>query len=150
MSFALGQTISASDLNGLWTTSLAALKLDNQEKPGVYWHQFQFININSTTEVHRRTGTLILPDDCYIEDVCVTSGEMVGTLTVAITSETLLEDITLTGTVAAGFSQVARYNGPYHVLLRGSEVTITASTTDASGSQVVHVGVGLQTYRRRY
>lgn len=145
-----GSVIQASDLNDVWTDALALIQEDNDEVPGVYWHQWRFQNLTSGTASHRRTGTLILPDDSLIENVAVTAGEMSGTLRVVISGANLLETITVTGSVSAGFSKLSRYTGPRQVLLRGSEITVTVSTTDSSGVQVAQVGLGLRSVRRRY
>jgi len=149
-----GSTILASDVSTAYDTALAQARAAHAELPSLVWWTLQYRDVNSTTNLWRRSTTLIMPDDMLIEELAVQSGDMAGTVTVTLTSPSMIEAITLTGVVTSpGISKLTRYfadsTKPQQVLLKGSQVTLTVATTDAGGTQTVSVSLGLVSYRRR-
>lgn len=155
MSIVDGSAILAADLNTAYDAALALAQAANAEAPSAAYFQLQYRDINSGTDPLLSQSSFVMPDDMFIDEVSVQTGDMAGTVTVMISSTLIIEPIVITGTVTSpGVSKLPRYfsdpTKPQQILLRNSLVTVTAATTDAPGTQTICVGIGLVGYRRRY
>lgn len=155
MTIAQNSLIEIADLNATFTSSLTLLKADAAIVPAVYWTNLNFNGITDVTSLIRRTRKFILPDDHFLCELAVTAGEHAGTITVTIDNGALIESISLSEVVTSpGYDPfTTRYytntTKPAQLLLRGSELTVTVSTTDTSSSSTVQVAIGLQSVWRR-
>lgn len=156
-----GYEIDANDLVTVLSTPLNTIQSDNAALPTVVWLNLSFANLVASTDSTWRTRRIPLPDDYYLAELAVTTGEHTGTVTVTADSGVMIEPAVCTGTVAApGVSKLARYYGydpfvvksntnPVQLLLRGSVLEITAETTATASPSQIAVAVGLMHTRRR-
>jgi hypothetical protein len=154
MTIANGNTIEIADLNSAYTTILSNLQADNATLPANFWLNFQFSNLTSSVTSPWNVRKVVLPDDYILTEVCITSGEHSGTLTVTVDNGAMIETISISEAVTSpGFDEVTRYysdtNKPVQLLLKGSELTVTCSTTSGSSGSTIQVSVGLLSEWRR-
>lgn len=154
MSIVDGQVQAIADLNAVYTATMVATQARAAEKPAVYWACFDYRGLTSATDVAARTSSIVMPDDAFLEELCLETCDQVGTVTATVTSDAgLLATLSVSGTVGAGYDKAGRYYAtsgrPEHLLLRGSTITLVVSTTDAAGTQNLTVLLGLAAARRR-
>lgn len=154
MTIADGSTILSSDVNAAFTATMAAAQARAADKLAVHYVALDWRNLIAGTGLAQRTCTLVLPDDCWLEEVAATTVDQVGTVTVTITGASMLASpITLSKITIAGTDKLARYfadaTKPQELLLRGSTITVVVSTTDAAGTQRLDVLLGFAVPRRR-
>lgn len=146
-------TILKSDLDSAYTSLLTNLRSDANTKPATFWVNLNFNNIISTTSSTVSTRNIPIRDNYFLRELCVTTGLHSGTVTVAIDNGALIEEISVDGYVNGGSTnKVERYFSdphPLQVLLRGSSIAVTVTTTDTSPTSSVQVALGFRSYWRR-
>ena len=152
MTISNGQTITISDLNASLAASLALLRSANSMQAAVYWLNFNFPGLVASTSSAFTTRNVVLPDDYILEEVCITAGDHTGTITVTIDNGAMIEPISMSGAASSGYTSLARYyvsDKPTQLLLKGSELTITCTTTATNATNNVQVAIGLVAELRR-
>lgn len=154
MTIANGNPQLSVDVNAVFAGAMAAARARAGEKPAVYWACFDYRNLVAGTLLAARTSTIVLPDDAFLEELCLETCDQFGDVAATVTSDaTLLAAISVGATTGSGYGKAARYYAtpgrPEHLLLRGSTITLVVSTTDAAGTQNLTVMLGLAAARRR-
>lgn len=151
MTISNGSTIAVADLNAVSSSSLTSLQADNAAVPAVYWMNLNFNALTSSTPTIARTRNVVMPDNYLLREIVLAAGEHSGTITLTIDNGALIETISMAGVMSSGFVEATRYyvSKPIQVFLKGSIVTVTASTTATGATSTVQVALGFDTEWRR-
>lgn len=157
MTISNGSPILATDVGASFTPTLALQVAEAAKKQAVYYVYLDWRNLLAGTAVAARTSTIVVPDDCYLEEIAVQTVDLIGALTVALTGANLIQAISVTGVGAATAANPQKYTRvfadaaqPQQLLLKGSTITVVVTTADAAGTaQRLDVSLGFATFRRR-
>lgn len=166
MAMTNGSTILAADLNAMLSTQLALMAADNAQLPVGFHSQHRFDGIVATTPVERSLSVVVVPFDCYVEALIVTTNGMTNpsTVTVSVTGDGALPNfpISTTQSVTAAFTNLVRFaydgtkgrvgklamptNRAFRVFPRGSTLTVAATTTNVAAGAQLQVAVALRQF----
>jgi hypothetical protein len=147
-----GSTILAADVNAVHTTNLSNLNTLARTLPALTWMRVAFPAVVTGSADAFKSYSIIIPDDFIIAEVAVASGEGNGADTVTLDNSAMLQPISISHTRGAGFQKATRwYSDATHatgILLKGSTLIVTLSTTNTSASSNLVVAVGVYTVPR--
>lgn len=153
MAISNGSVIAETDVNTFADSALADLESDNTAFPCLHWLNLKFDNIVSGTLPPWTVRNVVIPDDSIIAEVCITGGEHNGTITLTIDNGAMITPISITATLGANYVKASRYyltpTAPLQLLMRGSTLTATLTTTNAVTPTRLQVAIGLKSERRR-
>jgi hypothetical protein len=147
-----GSTIVASEINSSLDTALTALQAENAIKPSVYWIPIDFYEIASDDGYVERN--FVMPDDSHLVEMSVHGNPTEGWIDIEVDNGALIEPITVNALVANGYTKLTRWYATsgraYQVFLKGSTVTVTAYSTDATTLNGLTVMLGFASRLRRF
>ena len=156
-----GSVILDSDLNTLAASGLSYLIADRLKAPKGFLLPLQFANVLAATPAAKRTKSVVMPRDCYLESMIVHCGDVNATVTVNLTGNGSLYNwpVSATETVPAGRVNFIRtwFNNAttkvqdrgFRLINQGSNVTVVVESTKASGSSVITVELALRQFLGR-
>lgn len=155
MAISNGALIEVSDLNGAFSSQLTSLQSENATLPVCYRLNVDFVNCvggGTPTAAAFLTKNVVIPDDSIIHEIAVCGGEHNGVVTITIDSGALITPITITGTLGTNFQKLTRYysttTNPLQMLLKGSVLSLTLSTTNTVATSNVQITLMLLSQRR--
>ncbi len=153
MAISNGSVILASDVNTFADSALSDLEGDNGTFPCVHWLNLKFDNIVSGTLPPWTVRNVVIPDDAVIAEVVISGGEHNGVVTVSIDNGAMITPINITATLGANYVKASRYystaTNPLQILMKGSTLTVTVTTTNAVTPSRLQIAIGLKSERRR-
>lgn len=172
MAITNASTITASDLNNMTTAAQALLQTDNAQLPLCQGLCFTFADATAAllgTNPERFKSVFVVPYDCLIEAVCVVANDFTvgSTVTVTMASAGILDSfpVEITGVTATAAHKFGRThfnntkgrvgttymtaNQATRVLLKGSTVTLSFTTTSVTAANRLQVTVLLRSFFAR-
>lgn len=153
MSITNGQVITESDLTTAFNAQINTLSSDATSSFGFSQINMDLQDVLASTDVNARTYEFIAVDDCKLSEIAVYVGEGSGVWTIRISSPNLADDIVLSETVGSAAYNFTRWNAASdkcQFLNKGATYTIIVETTQAAGSNVCQVSLGVVNDRRRF
>lgn len=148
-----GSTILSADVNAAYQATMDAARARAADKVGAYSLMLDYRGLLAGTGAANRTQTIVLPEDSWLDEVAATTVDQIGTVTVTVAGAAMITTpITLSAVTGAGVGKLPRYHAtdvPKQLLLRGSTITVTVSTTDAAGTQRLDVALQFAVARSR-
>lgn len=162
MSIADASSIIATDLNAMTTAAQIALNADATAAPLGFEVNLQFANVVAGSTSRFCKTVFVVPFDCYLETLAVTTGDMTNpsTVTVTITGDGALPNwpTTVTGVVGASPANMARLlydntkagaagvdfatvSRAFRVYPKGSTVTVQASSSSVAAASLLQAAL---------